>query len=99
LAIGLTSQLAECWNYQLPAGAHQQPIDPIESSQVLTGFQGEWWFAGADGSIHVVSEDGKLHDSFARGAVLSGLAVGKVEETGWIFIASSEGVTALQVSR
>jgi hypothetical protein len=102
VAIGLTTQLRECWNYQLPAGAHQQPIEPIASSNLLAGHQGEWWFAGADGSIHVVTEDGKLHDSFARGSVLSGLAVGKQEqqqESGMLFISTSGGVLAVQVSK
>ncbi len=97
VAVGLTSQLRECWNYQLPAGAHQQPIEPIASSNILEGHQGEWWFAAADGSIHVVTEDGKLHDSFARGAVLSGLAVGKHDGQGIVVISSTEGVSAVQI--
>ena len=99
VAVGLTSQLRECWNYQLPAGAHQQPIEPIASSNMLAGHQGEWWFAGADGSIHLVTEDGKLHDSFARGAVLTGLAAGEHQENGMLFIATSTGLSAVQVSK
>ncbi|WP_254506686.1 TlpA family protein disulfide reductase [Anatilimnocola floriformis] len=99
VAVGLTSQLRECWNYQLPAGAHQQPIDPIASSNMLEGHQGEWWFAGADGSIHLVTEDGKLHDSFARGAVLSGLAAAEYQERGMLIISATTGLSAVQVSK
>lgn len=99
VAVGLTSQLRECWNYQLPAGAHQQPIEPIASSNILEGHQGEWWFAGADGSIHLVTEDGKLHDSFARGSILTGLAVGQQNDTGVLYISTSTGVAAVQVSK
>lgn len=94
-AVGLTSQLQECWSYKLPAGAHQQPIEPIASSNLLEGHQGEWWFAAADGSIHVVTEDGKLFDSFARGSVLSGIAVGD----GMLILSTAEGVTALGVNK
>jgi hypothetical protein len=98
VAIGLTTQLRECWNYQLPPGAHQQPIEPIVSSQVLDGHQGEWWFAAADGSVHLVSENGKLHDSFATGTVLSGLAVAKLSRGGLLLVATAGSVTAHQVT-
>jgi hypothetical protein len=99
VAVGLSSQLQECWSYKLPPGAHQQPIEPIASSNVLEGHQGEWWFAAADGSIHVVTEDGKLFDSFARGSVLSGLAVGKQGDNGLLIVSTAEGVTALSVGK
>ncbi|WP_145097786.1 TlpA disulfide reductase family protein [Anatilimnocola aggregata] len=99
VAVGLTTQLRECWNYQLPPGAHQQPIEPIASSQVLEGHQGEWWFAAADGSVHLVSEDGKLHDSFATGSVLSGLAVAKLSQGGLLLISSTSGLSASQVKK
>lgn len=99
VAVGLTSQLRECWNYQLPAGAHQQPIEPIASSNMLEGHQGEWWFAGADGSIHMVTEDSKLHDSFARGSILSGLAAGQHNEQGLLIISSADGLSAVGVSK
>lgn len=99
VAVGLGAQLQECWNYKLPAGAHQQPIEPIASGNLLDGHQGEWWFAAADGSIHVVTEDGKLFDSFARGCVLSGLATCQPGENGLLVIAAADGVTAVSVSR
>jgi hypothetical protein len=98
-AIGLTSQLQDCWSYKLPAGAHQRPIEPIASSNLFEGHQGEWWFAAADGSIHMVTEDGKLFDSFACGNVLCGLALGKHGDEGLLFISTPDGVTAHQVRK
>jgi hypothetical protein len=68
------------------------------SSQVLDGHQGEWWFAAADGSVHLVSENGKLHDSFATGTVLSGLAVAKLSRGGLLLVATAGSVTAHQVT-
>ena len=40
----------------------------VTSGNLLPGRKGEWWLAGPDGSIHVVSEDGEVHDSFHYGA-------------------------------
>ena len=78
-AVGITGQLKEAWNYPLPSGVHQKPIEPVTSSNLLPGRQGEWWLAGPDGSVHVISEDGEFHDSFHTGAALTGLAATKLD--------------------
>lgn len=96
-AIGITWKLTEAWNYPLPAGAHQRPIEPVTSGNLLPGRKGEWWLAGPDGSIHVVSEDGQLHDSFNYGAALTGLAAVRIEEQPVLLVATDEGVTAWKV--
>ena len=96
-AVGLTDKLKECWNYPLPAGVHVKPIDPIASGHLLPGHQGEWWLAGPDGSIHVITEDGELHDSFFYGAALTGLAAAHIGDKPALLIATETGVTALQI--
>jgi len=93
-AVGITDELKEAWNYPLPKGAHQRPIDTVTSSNLLPGRQGEWWLAGPDGSIHVISEDGDFHDSFYYGTALTGIAATKLGEHNVLLVATEEGVAA-----
>ena len=80
-AVGITGELKEAWNYPLPKGPHQRPIDTVTSSNLLPGRQGEWWLAAPDGSIHVISEDGDFHDSFFYGASAHRPGRGEAERT------------------
>jgi cytochrome oxidase Cu insertion factor (SCO1/SenC/PrrC family) len=96
-AVGISGKLKEAWNYPLPAGAHQKPIEPVTSSNLLPGRQGEWWLAGPDGSIHVISEDGEFHDSFHYGAALTGLAATNLNGRPVLLIATDTGVSAFQI--
>jgi hypothetical protein len=94
VVVGITADMKEAWNYPLPAGVHQRPIEPLVWGNLLAGRRGEWWLAGPDGSIHVVSEDGELFDSFNYGAVLTGLAAVKLDDQSVLLVATDEGVTA-----
>jgi hypothetical protein len=95
--VGLTGRLESSWNYPLPAGVHQRPIDPVVSSHVLAGYAGEWWLAGPDGSIHLITEDGRLFDSFHFGAALSGIAVTKLDEQPVLWVATDNALTAQEI--
>jgi hypothetical protein len=53
--------------------------------------------AGPDGSIHVISEDGELFDSFYYGAALTGLAAAKLGEVNVLLVATEEGVSAWRI--
>ena len=98
LAVGLTSNLKEAWNYPLPAGVHARPIEPVAPGRVLPGREGEWWLAAPDGSIHVVSEDGDFFDSFYYGEVLTGLAAAKLNQRPALLIATDAGLSAWEVA-
>jgi hypothetical protein len=98
-AVGLTHELKEVWNYPLRAGTHAQPIEPICASDLWADAPGQWWLAGPDGSIHVISADGKWFDSFHYGSVLSGLAVGIVAGQPALVVATPDDVTAWQIDR
>jgi hypothetical protein len=97
-AIGLNDKLKEAWNYPLPTGMHQKPIEPITSSHLLQGRSGEWWLAGPDGSIHVITEDGEFHDSFHYGAPLTGIAATLLNNQPALLVATESGVEAWRIS-
>lgn len=98
-AVGLTYELKELWNYPLPVGVHGQPIEPIGWSDLWADAPGQWWLAGPNGSIHVISADGKWFDSFHYGAVLSGLAAGLVGGQPTLVVATPEDVAAWRIKR
>lgn len=99
MAVGLTSELRESWSYQLPAGAHARPIEAIASVRDFAGFPAVWCFAGADGTLHLVSEEGGFHDSFAVGAALSGFAIGKLGGEDVVIASTSAGIQSWNVGR
>jgi hypothetical protein len=95
--IGLTDDLMEKWSYPLPLGVHQNPIEPVSASKVLPGYQGEWWIAGPDGSVHLITSDGQLFDSFFTGMPLTGIAATKIGEKAVLLLSSGDRVTAWEV--
>ena len=48
----------------------------------LLGNGGKWVLAGSDGSVNILSANGKLIDQFHMGAAISGLAVAKIDGLG-----------------
>ena len=65
---------------------------------MLSGHDGEWWLAGPDGSIHLITADGKLFDSFFYGQALSGIAAGKLGDAAVLLVAAEDGLTAWEVT-
>ncbi len=97
-AVGIDAQLKEQWSYPLPPAIHQVPIEAIASGELLAGGAGAWVIAAADGSIHVVSDDGDFTDTWNHGAALSGIAAARLAGKGSVLVASpQEGVTAWEV--
>jgi hypothetical protein len=97
-AVGIDSQLKEQWSYPLPPDIHQVPIEAITSSELLSRGQGAWVIAAADGSIHVVGDDGHFTDTWNHGAALSGIAAARLAGKPHVLVASpQEGLTAWEV--
>jgi thiol-disulfide isomerase/thioredoxin len=83
----------ELWNYELPTGVHEKPIESVTTAR-LFGQQSQWLVAGADGSIHILSHDGKLIDKFNFGAALTGLAGAQIGGEPVLFVATEAGFEA-----
>jgi thiol-disulfide isomerase/thioredoxin len=101
IAIGFTLEGKELWRYKLPKGVHQQMIEPVVVGRVTHSGPGQWLLPAADGSIHIISADGKLLDRFNYGATLSGLATTQINGRPVVLISSFKGteprLEALQI--
>ena len=96
-AIGFSLAGEELWNYPLPVGVPSQPIEPIIAGKLTRDGAGQWLLPGPDGSIHVLSADGKPLDKFNYGAVLQGLAAFEIGGQPVLVVASPNGLEAWKV--
>jgi hypothetical protein len=94
IATALGEKLEPMWDVPLPAGVHHNHIQPVTSGRLLLGDVGQWLFAGADGSIGIVSDDAKFFDSLAFGKQLFGIAIAQLGEQHVLLISSKGEVTA-----
>jgi hypothetical protein len=97
LAIGFDLEGRELWNYRLTGGMPTRPIEPIVAGRVTQEGPGQWLFPCPDGSVHILSADGNLVDSFNYGAILQGLATVEIGGKPAILVASPSGLEALAV--
>jgi hypothetical protein len=76
-------------------------IEPVVVGRVTHSGPGQWLLPAADGSIHIISADGKLLDRFNYGATLSGLATTQINGRPVVLISSFKGteprLEALQI--
>ncbi|HUY88856.1 MAG TPA: redoxin domain-containing protein [Pirellulales bacterium] len=98
VAIGLGPEGEELWTYDLPAGMPRDgAIEMVAWGKLLPGDDSQWLFAGADGSIHIVSAKGEPIDRLNYGAPLSGLGAAQLGDRRVLLISSEQSVEALQV--
>ena len=62
----------DCGVIRCPMGIPSQPIEPIISGKLTRDGAGQWLLPGPDGSIHVLSADGKPLDKFNYGPCCKG---------------------------
>jgi outer membrane lipoprotein-sorting protein len=96
VAVGFSPEGEELWHYALPEGP-PQPIEPIVAGRLRTDGAGQWILPGPDGSIHVLSADGRLVDKFNYGTLLQGLATATIGGRPALIIATSNGLQAWKV--
>jgi hypothetical protein len=99
LAVGLSLHGGELWNYPLPAGIYPQPIEPIIPGRFTRNGPGQWILPGTDGSVHIVSADGKPLDKFNSGVALQGLATFEIDGQPALVIASANGLEAWRIEQ
>jgi len=96
-ASGVTIDGEILWDYELPRGIHQYPLDAVTFGWLTGGERGQWVIAAADGSLHILQADGALLEQFAYGKTLTGIAV-----TAWgghpvLLVATPETVEAWSI--
>ncbi len=96
-AVGIDRDGHEIWNYELPAGIYEQPVEPLTRSPIVAGEDGKWLIVGADGSLHFLGRDGKLADTFNYGEPLHGVAAAQFDGQPGLIIATAAGVTAWRI--
>lgn len=96
-AIGFSTKGEVLWDYVLPLGVQQQPIEIIIPGRVTREGPGQWILPGPDGSIHFISADGKPLDKFNYGAMLQGLATIEIDGQPALVVASEKGLEAWKV--
>jgi hypothetical protein len=95
--VGLDKVLEEKWNYPLPGGTFQRPVDFLTSGKLRAGSQGEWIIAWSDGSIHIIAEDGAFDDTFNTGEQIRGIAILEREGQPLLVVSTPKEVLAWEV--
>ncbi len=87
----------ELWNYPLPKGRHEHPIEPVFVGQFLPNQPKHWIFPGPDGSIHLVGADGRRIDMFHYGEALCGLAAGLLQGQPILIVSTPKAIEAWRI--
>jgi len=82
------------WQLVLPVGEYKSSLDPFAFARLERGQAGYWAIAAADGSIHLMREDGQRQDRFAAGREITGMAASRIEGKSVILLSGQNGVTA-----
>jgi len=98
LALGLTPEPRSQWRYTLPSGSFPSQIRFVTAAALLGTEDRQWLIAGPEGSLHVVSQDGKFTDYFHTGSSLAGIAGGHHGTHGVLVISTGQDVRAWEVS-
>ena len=77
IAAGISKAGRELWRHPISQGVHHQQIEPVAAGNLFLEGPRQWLIATADGTIHAVGGDGRLIESFAYGAELTGMATAR----------------------
>lgn len=97
IASGFALDGTELWEYAMPSGTPQYPIDPVIPGRIALDGPGQWLLPGPDGSIHILSADGVLIDKFNYGSPLHGLATTEINGRPALIVAADGVVEAFVI--
>jgi len=97
VAVGINMQGEELWDYPLPSGIPQHPVEQVQAVRLSTDGPGQWLLAGADGSIHILDADGTPRDRFNYGKVITGVVVAELHGQPALLVSSPEAIEAFRV--
>jgi hypothetical protein len=97
-AIGLDRDGRSQWRYSLPSDSFNTQIRFVTPASLLDDDACDWLVAGADGSLHIISQDGTFTDHFHTGQAIAGLAGVRHAAAGLLVISGPDGLQAWQVS-
>ena len=80
-----------------PSALQPQPIEQIIPGKITRDGPGQWILPGPDGSINIISADGKPIDSFQLRRQLQGLATVTIDGQPVLVVASPNGLEAWKV--
>lgn len=92
--VGLGDAGRLLWSYELPPGLHGFPIEYVQRVRLSDATTQSWLLAGADGSVHLLDERGKLSDRFNTGHALQGVAATTSVGKPLIITVSKSGIQA-----
>jgi hypothetical protein len=98
LAVGLGPGGEDLWHYPMSQAIYTTTIEPLATIPLPKAGR-QWLIAGPDGSINLVSFDGKPLDSFHYGAALSGLAGARFGDETLLLVSSGGHVEAWKVEQ
>ena len=96
-AVGFAENGSVLWEYAMPSGIPQYPIDPVIPGLIASEGPGQWLLPGPDGSVHILSADGVLLDKFNYGAPLHGLATTEINGRPALIVAADGVVEAFAI--
>jgi thiol-disulfide isomerase/thioredoxin/outer membrane lipoprotein-sorting protein/outer membrane protein assembly factor BamB len=100
VALGLGADGNLQWNYPLPNGIHNQPVELVTPGRFPTSSedtQGVWILAAPDSSLHILSATGELLDKFNYGEQLTGVGSTVINGKPTLLVASAKDLTAYQI--
>ncbi len=97
-AIGLTPDGQLAWNYELPKGLPGLFVELVLPAWLRADRSGQWLLVGADGSLHVVSAEGKPIDRFNYGELIVGVASVELDGKSTLLVSTRGKVEAWSVT-